>query len=170
MKFEEYMQEINNFEEHYNYDSTYMREMLESSLVGYSKFVNAIPLTSHREHLDLETFWVAKLASVKTEDCGECLQLNVNMAKEAGVSAEIIRGVIMQSERLSNDLKDVFDYAVGVSLNQLDNEELLSRIEMRFDKGQLIELGVCISTAKIFPVIKRSIGYAKSCALIELEM
>ena len=170
MNVEDLLQQIDNFESHYQYDSTYMREMLETSPAGYNKFNNAMSLVGHRELLDKDTYWVAKLAAMRSEDCGECLQLNVRMAKESDVDTEVIRGAISQGQGLADALKDVHDYAVGVSLNSLTDSALVARVESRLNKGQLLELGVCVSTAKLFPVIKRAVGYTKSCSLIEISV
>ena len=83
MNMTEYRRMIDDFENHYNYDSTYMRELLESSQEGFARFNNFLPLSSHREKLNTEDYWVAKLAAMQVEDCGDCLQLNVRMALEA---------------------------------------------------------------------------------------
>lgn len=61
MKYAELLGQINDFEKHYQYNSTYMREMLESSVAAYDKFNKTMPLVGHRELLDAETYWVDKL-------------------------------------------------------------------------------------------------------------
>ena len=166
----EHMRHIDEFEAHYRYDSTYMRELLETSPEGYEKFDNAMPLVEHRELLDANSYWVAKLAAMKSEDCGECLQLNVRMAVEAGIDKAIVEATIKGGRDLPAELMDVYDFAVGVAANILDDEALVARIESRFNKGQLLEFGLCISTAKFFPTTKRALGYTKSCSLLEVAV
>jgi len=96
----DYRQEIDQFEEHYRYDSTYMRELLETSPEGYAKFHAFQPLASHRERLSRESFWVAKLAAMKTEDCGHCLQLNVRLALEDNIPKPLIEAVLRGGDGL----------------------------------------------------------------------
>jgi len=166
----DYRKEIDDFEAHYKYDSTYMRELLEHSPEGYDKFYNFMPLASHRDKLDLDTYWVAKLAAMQVEDCGDCLQLNVRMAIECGVSRQIIAASIAGGNELSEKLKDVYDFATGISSNSQVDEGLEDRVGAQLDKEALLELALCIATAKVFPTIKRTLGYAKSCNLIEIEV
>lgn len=79
---------IKDFEQHYQYDATYLHELLQHSPAGYEKFVAFRPLSQHREQLSPETYWVAKIAAMQVADCGNCLQLIVRMALEAGVARE----------------------------------------------------------------------------------
>lgn len=170
MNENEAQKQINDFEEHYKYDSTYMRELLKYSPEGFAKFNAILPLTSHREKLSIEDFWVAKLAALQVEDCGECLQLNVRMALEDGVTKQIIEAAINAASNLSENLKDVYYYAKAVAAHAQIETALMDRIKARYDKGMLLEFGLCIATAKVFPTIKRALGYTKSCSLIEIEV
>jgi len=166
----EYQKMIDDFENHYKYDCTYMRELLESSPDGFAKFSNFLPLSGHQEKLDAEEYWVAKLAAMQVEDCGECLQLNVRMALEGGASKSIIKAALKGGSTLPDALKDVYDYARYVASNDIVDTKLIDRITSRYDKGSLLEFGICIATAKVFPTIKRALGYTKSCSLIEIEV
>jgi alkylhydroperoxidase/carboxymuconolactone decarboxylase family protein YurZ len=166
----EALKQIHEFEAHYKYDGTYMRELLEYSPGGLAKFNNFLPLSSHIEKLSPEDYWVAKLATMQVEDCGECLQLNVRMALEAGVSKALVRAAIKGGNELPEHLKDVYLYAKSVAKHELVDNDLMDRIEVRYDKGSLLEFGICIATAKVFPTIKRAVGYAKACSLIEIEV
>lgn len=170
MTMTDYRQMIDDFENHYNYDSTYMRELLESSPEGFAKFNNFLPLTSHREKLSPEDYWVAKLAAMQVEDCGNCLQLNVRMALEAGVSKKLIEAIIKNNSALPENLKDIYNYAKAVAAHSQIDTALMGRIEARYDKGGLLEFGVCIATAKVFPTVKRALGYTKSCSLIDIKV
>ena len=170
MNMTDYRKMIDDFESHYNYDSTYMRELLESSPEGFAKFNNFLPLARHQEKLGAEDYWVAKLAAIQVEDCGECLQLNVRMALEGGVSKPIIEAALSDGNTLSDDLKDVYVYAELVASNDTIEPELMDRITTRYDKGALLEFGLCIATAKVFPTVKRALGYIKSCSLVEIEV
>jgi hypothetical protein len=164
----DYRKQIDEFEQHYQYDSGNMRELLDTSPSGYQKFDNTMPLVSHRELLSADVYWVAKLAAMRTEDCGACLQLNVRMALEAGVDRDVVTSVTSNAENLAPELRDVFDFATYVTNNNLGEQSLIERIGLRFDKGQLLELGICVATAKLFPTIKRALGYTKACSLIEI--
>lgn len=164
------LKQIHDFETHYKYDGTYMRDLLEYLPNGFAKFNNFLPLSSHMEKLRPDDYWVAKLATMQVEDCGECLQLNVRMALEAGVSKDMVRAAINGGNELPEYLRDVYLYAKSVAKHELVDNELMDRIEARYEKGALLEFGICIASGKVFPTIKRAVGYAKSCNLIEIEV
>jgi len=166
----DHRQEIDQFEEQYRYDTTFMRELLETSPEGFAKFHAFLPLASHREKLSRESLWVAKLAAMKTEDCGHCLQLNVRLALEDEMPKPLIEAVLQGGEGLPDDLRDLYEYAVGVTANGPIPPALEERMHARFDKGQLLEIGLSIASAQVFPTIKRAVGYTKSCSLIAIEV
>jgi alkylhydroperoxidase family enzyme len=170
MSNEEQVKFIDDFEAHYQYDSTYMRELLAYSPEGFAKFVAFLPLSDHREVLSLNSFWVAKLAAMQVCDCGHCVQLNIRMALEAGVDKDIVKASIYGGSKLPEDLKDVYDFATSVASAVVVDPVLEQRINEQFDKAQLMELGVCIATVSIFPTIKRALGYTKSCSLVEFKI
>lgn len=166
----DYHKMIDDFEQHYQYDSTYMRELLDSSSEGFTRFNNFMPLNDFREKLDLEDYWVAKLAAMQIEDCGECLQLNVRMALEAGVAKGLVEAAIHDPSALPVALQDVFCYAKHVACDDALEPDQVERIMTRYDKGSLLELGLCVATAKVFPTVKRAVGYTKSCSLISIDV
>ena len=120
--------------------------------------------------MSTEDYWVAKLAAMQVEDCGDCLQLNVRMALEGGFPKPLVEAVLSGGRTLPEMLKDVYDYAKHVAANNIIDFELMDRITDRYDKGALLELGLCVATAKVFPTIKRALGYTKSCSLVEIEV
>jgi hypothetical protein len=170
MNTAEALQQIKQFEAHYKYDGTYIHELYEHSPEGFAKFSNFLPLARHRERLEANEYWVAKLAAIQVADCGECLQLNVRMALEAGVDKYLVQAALDGGAALPEDLKAVYRYATSVARNEQLDDELMAWMESRFGKGGLLEFGIAIAAATVFPFIKRAIGYAKSCRLVKIEL
>ncbi len=166
----DYAAQIDQFEAHYGYNSDYLRELLKTSPEGYAKFSAAQPLAAHRDLLDPETHWLARLAAMLYEDCGECLQLTVKMALEAGVDRNLVTAALRAPDDLSPEQRDVYDYVTKIAAGDEVSGELNERIRKRFETGQLLEMGLAISAMKIFPTIKRAAGYAKSCRLVEIAV
>lgn len=170
MNTAQHLQQINDFEAHYQYDSGYMRDLLSTSPAGYEKFSQFLPMAHHLEQLAPDDYWVAKLATMQTEDCGECLQLSVRMALEAGVGKEVIRAALDGGRALPAPLNDVYRYATCVATRVPVPEDLMHRMTERHDKGSLLEFGLCIASARVFPAIKRAIQSTQSCALIQINV
>lgn len=170
MDIGEALQRTQEFGRQYHYDVGYIEALLDHSPTAFMKLQNCLPLLSHREKLSPEEFWVAKLATTQVEDCGECLQLNVRMAVEAAVPKEMVEAVLRGGEALPGNLRDVYRYVTSIAANDSVSDDVMSRIEARYDRGARLELGLCIASAKLFPTLKRAIGHAKSCSLIALEI
>ena len=162
--------EIDVFESHYQYDATYLRELFRYSPEVYEKFDTFMSLAQHNEQLDPEVYWLAKITSMHVEDCGQCLQLCVFMATEHGISKELINSALSGGSDLPDSLKDIFMYTRCVAGNTDIPEDLEERIHGKLDSPSLIELALCIACAKVFPALKRTLGYAKSCHLIEIQV
>ncbi|MCB9764785.1 MAG: hypothetical protein H6739_33725 [Alphaproteobacteria bacterium] len=163
---EDALAQLKAFEDHYGYPVDWMRALLASSPRAFEALNAVHPAAQHRERLAAPDYWVAKLAAVKVEDCGDCLQLNARLALEAGVPRAVVRAAVFD-EALPDELEDVRAYAVAVAEHTDAPEDVEARVTARLDGGQLLELGLCIATGKLYPTIKRAAGYTRSCRLIE---
>ncbi|WP_096086294.1 carboxymuconolactone decarboxylase family protein [Agaribacterium haliotis] len=165
-----HQQAIDAFESHYQYDGSYMRELLASSPTAYQLFSDFLPLAHYREQLTLEDYWLAKIAALQTADCGACLQLNIKMAREQGLPNALIRMVIKSDAALPEDLKQVASYARQLVGPEGVDKELMQHMRKRYSQGQLLEFGLCVASATVFPMIKRAIGATQSCSVIDTEL
>ena len=65
-------------------------------------------MTAERSALPAAPFHVARLVAVMAEDCGDCVMIEIHLAKEAGVPIEILRKVIeIRLSDLPEELGDV---------------------------------------------------------------
>lgn len=164
------LQFIEDFEAHYQYDAGFMKEMVQHAPNAYDHFQQFLPMARHREQLPLEVYWIAKLAAMMVEDCGACLQLNVRMAREQEVGVDLIQSTLAGGKQLPEHLQAVFHYAQQVAGQGNVDADLMQQIQNRYSRGQLLEMGLCIASAKVFPTIKRAINEKPSCALIKVEV
>jgi hypothetical protein len=85
---------INNFERTWNYDASYMRDIIDASPRAAWLFSRAAALGQFRRDLPLEAWYTAGITAVRHEDCGPCAQLGVTMAERAGVSPAVLGSVL----------------------------------------------------------------------------
>src|SRR5215471_1856370 len=78
---------LGKFEQEWNYDASYMRDMIEASS-------RAAWLGQFRRDLPIDAWCAAGITAVRHEDCGPCTQLGVLMAERAGVSPAVLRAVL----------------------------------------------------------------------------
>jgi hypothetical protein len=98
------------------------------------------------------------------------VQIGINFALREGISKEILRAVLdRQPDRLPPKLADVYRFADSV-VSGGDDDALRERVRGHYGDEALIELGLGMAVARTFPVVKRTLGYAKSCSLVKIEI
>jgi hypothetical protein len=90
----------------------------------------------------------------------------VKMAREAGVPDAVIRGALRGGEGLNAEQREIHDYAVAVATNGEMDPELLPRLQARLGREAVAEIALGIVATRLYPTMKRGLGYAKSCSLM----
>lgn len=148
----------------------YLRHLYRVSPRLFFKFARAAPLANCRRALPKAPFHIAALAAVKREDCGTCVQIGVNMALGDGVDPEQIRAAVEgRVDDLPDDLADVYRFAEAVSAASGDEELYREAIRTRWGEEAIAELALAIAGSRIFPTVKRTLGYATSCSKIAIQ-
>lgn len=149
----------------------YLRYMVRVSLRAFFKFVKIMPMATYQRVLPVEAYYVARLVATRHEDCGPCVQIEVNLAKRDNVDTEIIRYVLAKDvNSLPPNLSDVYRFTESVVVDKGDNEALREKLRQHFGEEGLVELAMAISSCRVFPTMKRALGYAKSCSLVRIEV
>jgi len=162
---------LEGFQNHYNYDTSYMKEMLLSNPKAFETFEAFLPMASFKDKVPIDVIFVVKLTSMKNEDCGKCLQLNVDMAIEAGVDKDIVKEVVFnEGKNLSNDLKEIYDFTLAVANKQSIEQSLYDKINKKYSKDILTEIALAIASTKVFPAVKRVLNDFYSCSVIQLKV
>lgn len=162
---------LEGFQNHFGYDTSYMKEMLKENEEAYAMFEAFLPMASYVNKAPKDVIFIAKITSMKNEDCGSCLQLNVDMAIEAGVSKELIHEIIFnEGKNLSDELKTVYDFTLLVGNKKEVSKDLYEKMNKLYKKEVIVELALAISATKIFPTIKRVLDDLQSCSVIQIKV
>jgi alkylhydroperoxidase family enzyme len=141
----------------------YLRHVARNSIPAFLKFALFTPLSRHRSRLPADAYHVARLVAVRAEDCGSCVQIELNLARKSGVAAGVLRAVLDdRPEDLAPPLADVYRFARAVA-SQADDPELREHLRARHGEQGLIDLAFAVAAARVFPTVKRALGYATSC-------
>jgi alkylhydroperoxidase family enzyme len=161
---------IDSFEKQSGVSADYSRWMANASPRAFLKFGKLGTLAQYRRALPADAAAVAHLVAARAEDCGPCVQIGINLSLHGGVSRDILRATLdRQPDRLPPQLADVYRFAESVVAGGED-ETLRERIRDHYGDEALIEMGLGMAVARTFPVVKRTIGYAKSCSLMKIEV
>ena len=148
----------------------YLRHISDVSPAAFLRFASILPLANSRKTLPKEPWFVAQLVALSHEDCGTCLQIGVNLARQAGVESAVIHAVLDGDEdQLPHDLADVARFTKSI-LTVNDDDDLRQKMRKRYGERGLIELAYAIASSRIPPTVKRTLGYAKSCSLVPVAV
>ena len=148
-------------------ESRYMAKYHLRALWAFSKVLD---WAEFRRALPVDAYYVAKIAAYRQEDCGSCLQIAVNKARKANVPLPIIRAAIDRNlDALPPELRLVFLFAEGQA-NREDDLDARERIIERYGHQGLIELALAITSARTFPTLKRTLGFAISCSRVQVAV
>lgn len=149
----------------------YVRHILRVSLRAFFKFIKIMPFASYRRTLPADACAVAQLVATRDEDCGTCVQIGVNVALRDGVPADVLQAVIDERpDALPEPLADVYRFTESVVKADGNDEPLRDRVRRHYGDEGLVELSLAIAGCRVFPIVKRTLGYATSCRLVEIRL
>jgi alkylhydroperoxidase family enzyme len=149
----------------------YMRHILRTSLGAFFKFVKIMPLAEYRRACPREAFHVARLVATRDEDCGTCVQIEVNLARHDAVPAGVLEAVLAsRPDDLPAQLADVYHFAQEVVTASGAEGPYRERIRRHYGEAALVELAMTMAACRVFPITKRALGYAKSCSQVHVQV
>lgn len=161
---------IAQFEQKYAYDGQYMHVLADSSTTLARRFAQFIQLSAYRQQASAELFALVRIAALRYEDCGPCLQLTLDHALEAGVDPALLKQAVLSPEQLTGDFKLAYDYAQAICTQDLlQTESLQTELQARWGQDIVIELALAVATVRVYPVLKRGLGFAKSCQRMRFD-
>jgi hypothetical protein len=162
---------LDAFARSFNYDTSYMSEMYDTSPRAFWKFSKVATLSQHREDVPKEAWYAAKIVATVAEDCGPCAQLVVDMAARAGVSGPALRAIVNQDERaMPPDAALGYSFAKAVLARDLaESDRLRAQVETRWGRRAVVSLALAIASSRVFPAVKYALGHGRACSRIRVE-
>jgi hypothetical protein len=155
---------IGKFERDWNYDATYMRDMIDTSLRAAWLFFRATALGQFRRDIPIEPWYAAGITAVRHEDCGPCTQLAVTMAERAGLSPVVLRAVLADNpEAMPPDVRLVWNFTRATLAHDAAADEYREAIVKRWGRRAIVSLAFAITAARIYPTVKYALGHGKAC-------
>lgn len=149
----------------------WMRHMYDTAPDAFWQFEKVARASRFHEKLPAAPFHVARLVAVRHQDCGPCVQTIVNIAKEDGVEVATLRAALEgKVDDLPESLRDVYRFAEAVATASGAEEEYRERLLKVFGAEAMVELAMAVALCQTFPILKRGLGFAKSCSLVKIEL
>ena len=86
--------QIAGFERTWNYDASYMHELIDTDPQAMLAFGKLQALSRYRKDAPAAALAAAGIVAVMSEDCGPCTQLGIDMAERSGVDPAVLRAIV----------------------------------------------------------------------------
>lgn len=147
----------------------YLRDLHAAAPGALWRFVCFLPMSRFRKSLPLEAQAVARIAAVHAEDCGPCLQTVVNLMTVAGVAPQTLRAAVTRDlAAMDERTRTVFEFAEAIVNRDIHSEELRPLIEGWWGKAAMADLALAIASTRVFPTVKRVMGYGQACSRVTI--
>lgn len=157
------------FEKKYGYDIGYGRDLLTFSRAGFWKFARLMPMAQHCEGVPKAAWHAAKIVGTRSEDCGPCVQLVVDMAREDGMPDDLVRAVLQDDlAAMDPDTALGYRYARAVVGHDAEAMTLRDEIVQRFGPPALASLALALTASRMFPMIKTALGHGRACLRVKV--
>jgi uncharacterized protein YjeT (DUF2065 family) len=152
------------FEREFNYDISYVREMLDTDVKAVMALWKAQGLSHYRKGVPRDAYYAAAIAAAMEADCGPCTQLAVTMAEKEGVAGDTLRAIITGDLRtMPDDAVLAYQFAKASLAHEAGADELRDEIVKRWGKEAVISLAYALASSRIYPTIKYALGHGKAC-------
>ncbi len=159
--------QIDAFERTWNYDASYMRDLLDVSPVTFFKF-SLVTSLGHGKRAPMEALTAAGIVGTLAEDCGPCTQIGVDLAAKAGVKPEVIRAILAGDTAAMGESAALgYRFAKAVLARDMEEADpLRDEILKRWGKAGLIDISLSLTTARMYPTLKYGLGHGKTCSRV----
>lgn len=161
--------QLKTFGDRWNYDTGYMREIVDEAGVGAVMPMQALGKLGGYRKVPDDAYYGAALTAGKEADCGPCLQLGVSMAEAAGVKPQIIRAILERDfAKCSKDALLGVELALATIARDGTGEEARTEILRRWGRAGLVSLAYAIVGAQAYPTFKYAIGHGHACVRVRV--
>lgn len=155
------------FERQYDYDMSYVREILDADPGAVITFMKVQGMARYRKGIPADALYAAKIAGALSEDCGPCTQLVVRMAEGEGVPAPVLRAILEgDAGAMPDGVALAFRFAQASLAHDPEADALREQVVARWGKKGLLSLGFALTSARLFPTLKYALGHGRTCTRV----
>ncbi|KIN76804.1 hypothetical protein [Sulfitobacter mediterraneus] len=141
----------------------YVRKIAQTNFGLLLRYNKVFGFLDPRKHLPAPAYHAARLRGALAADCGTCVEAEINLALQAGLSKDLVKAIL--NGTLDGPLRAVVALADAVVAAKEDAPEARAEILRAYGEAGLIELSYAMNGAALLPGIKRAMGYATTCNL-----
>jgi hypothetical protein len=144
--------QIAGFERSWNYDTSYVNEMIDADPAAFVALMRAAHMGHRRKDLPIAAHYAASIAGVMAEDCGPCTQLAISMAEREGVDPAVLRAIVARDfAALPYEVALAARFAELSLRHAPEADDVREEVVRLWGKRALISLALAIAAARIYP-------------------
>jgi hypothetical protein len=152
------------FERTWNYDASYVHELIDADPRAAMMLGKVIALGQYRKDVPSPAYHAAAIASVMGEDCGPCTQLAIDMAERDGVDPAILRAVVARDfAAMPYEVALAVRFADKTRAHAPEADDLREEVVRVWGKRALVSLAFAVTGARLFPTLKYALGHGHAC-------
>lgn len=158
---------ISSFERQWDYDASWLHEMVEVDPRAAWTFQRATSLGKYRRDVPPAALAAAGITAVRHEDCGPCTQLVVSMAERSGVEAQVLRAVLTETpEAMPPDVALAWRFTRASLDHDPAADGYREEIVRRWGPRAVLSLAFAMVTARMYPTVKYATGHGQACTRV----
>src|SRR5580704_11164222 len=142
------------FERAYDYDASYMHELLDIDRGAFFAFARVTKMGHFRKGAPREACFAASLVGTIAEDCGPCTQLNVTMAIRDGVDPNQLAAVLRNDDpAMSDTVRLAVRFAKAALAHAPEADELRDVIRAKWGPRALVAISFALTASRMYPTL-----------------
>lgn len=122
-------------------------------------------------HVPKPAAHIAMIGATQIEDCGECLQIHVNLARADQVPVALLRAALANDPAaMPADIAAAYRFGRAVAAHDGEADERRLELERMLGKAAVVELAYIVALVHFYPAFKRGIGVAQACSAVRIEL
>ena len=155
------------FERKWDYDASYVHEIIDADPRAAWKFSKAAAIGSYRKDVPLAAWTAAAITAVRHEDCGPCTQLGVSMAEKSGVDPKVLRAILSEdAAAMPDDVALAWRFTRAALDHHPIVDEYRQEIVRRWGPRAVISLAFAMVASRTYPTVKYAMGHGQTCARV----
>ena len=161
--------QIAAFERTWNYDASYMHEVVDVDPRAMLAFGKLQAISSYRKDVPPAAYFAVGIVALMGEDCGPCTQLAIDMAQQGGVDPAVLRAIVTRDfKAMPGEVALAVRFTEATLRHAPEADELREGVVRQFGKRGLIALIFAMLAARMYPTLKYALGHGRACTRLAI--
>jgi hypothetical protein len=161
--------QISAFEREWNYDASYIRELIDVDPRAVLAFGKVQTISAYRKDVPPAAYFAAGIIAVMAEDCGPCTQLAIDMAQKQAIDPAVLRAIVTRDiTSMPYEAALAMRFAEATLNYAPEADDLREEVVRKFGKRGLITLSFAILSARMYPTLKYALGHDRACTRLSI--